>query len=326
MKEHWYFLREFESSDLVMEYIKKQHGYNPSKEKVYEITSSFSQGREFFESASKSDISVRPILQYYGVLSLSRGLILVLTKSARENSIKPSHGLAFLGWDKTFENISVKITNGTFLELIQSTENTSYFRSASSGVNWSISYPIPSIGAVISMGRLAYSFPDLDSQIRAWLGFEAPLVRFSAIKTSENAIDIVLDTMIDNESVKSIFPVDVFDDVKSVIVDGKQHVVIKEDDLPNIAQKWVSCFQTIGDMYIIPPISKDVRLNIVSTQFAVSYILCMISRYYPSVWQKVHRGISNDRIMPFALKILDLISDRYPQVIDDFLKAPYNFK
>lgn len=326
MKEHWYLLREFESSDLVMDYMRKRHGYSPSKEKVHEITSSFTQGREFFESASKSDVSVRPILQYYGILSLSRGLILVLSKSARENSIKPSHGLAFVGWDKKFENISVKITNGTFMELIKSTDNVSYFRCGSSGVNWSISYPIPSTGERISMEKLAYSFPDLADQIKAWLGHEVPIVGLSSVQFSENTIDLMLNTKIDNETLISIFPLDVFGDIESLNVDERQHVVIKEGESPNFAQKWVSCFQTIGDTYIVPPINKGLRLNLISTLFAASYILCMISRYHPSTWQKVHRGITNDRIMPYVLILMDLITDRYPQIIEDFLKAPYRFE
>lgn len=326
MKEHWYLLREFESSDLVIEYIKNRYGYSPSKEKAYEITSSFTQGREFFESAHKSDISVMPILQYYGILALSRGLILVLNKSARENSIKPSHGLAFVGWDKKFADISIKITKGTFLELIDATDNVSLFRCGSSGVNWSVSYPIPNTGECISMKKLAFCYPDLADQIKVWFGDVAPIVRFSTLKTTDDTIDLSLDSQIDNEIMKTIFPIDVFDDAKLLSVDDKHHVILKVGEYPNITQKWVSSFQTIGDAYLCPPICKDLRLNLVSTLFATSYILCMISRYHPSAWQKVHRGISNDRILPFVIKLLDLITDRYPQIIVDFLKSSDSFK
>ena len=92
MKNIWYYLREFESTDLIISHIKNKYNYQLPKNKANEIASAFTQGREFFKSCQRSDLSVMPILQYYGIIALSRGLILILNKDARENNIKPSHG------------------------------------------------------------------------------------------------------------------------------------------------------------------------------------------------------------------------------------------
>ena len=86
MNNVWHFLREFESKELVKRYIKNRYDYSINTSKAIEITSAFSQGREYFFNSNEADISVRPLLQYYGVVALSRGLILVLNKTARENN------------------------------------------------------------------------------------------------------------------------------------------------------------------------------------------------------------------------------------------------
>ena len=87
MNDTWHFLREFESKDLVKRYIKKKYDFELNSTKAYEIVSAFKQGRGYFDSVKVANISVKPFLLYYGIVSLSRGLILILNKKARENNI-----------------------------------------------------------------------------------------------------------------------------------------------------------------------------------------------------------------------------------------------
>jgi hypothetical protein len=178
MNDIWHFLKEFESKDIVKRFAKK-YDYNLNSSKALEINSAFIQGREYFSSSQKADISVRPLLQYYGVVALSRGLILILNKDARENNIIPSHGLKIKNWSDIsksgkIEDIILKSSNGTFNEVIKVTNNKSYFRAGSSGINWQASFEVPATEVEFSFKEIAFCFPDLKQSVKAWLDIEVP--------------------------------------------------------------------------------------------------------------------------------------------------------
>ncbi len=131
MEDTWLQFSFFESTDLIKQFYKKKHGLAMNSGKAKEIVSSFAQGREYFNSAKNASILVRPLLLYYGVLALSRGLILFLDHSTRENSLKKSHGLEVVNWGNELANgidklptLKVKLhRSGTFFELCQATSN-----------------------------------------------------------------------------------------------------------------------------------------------------------------------------------------------------------
>lgn len=77
----WEELSVYESHDFVGKWYKIRHGRTLNAVRTREIASSFTQGREYFASAKGAATSVRPLLFYYGVLSLSRGLILLLDRT-----------------------------------------------------------------------------------------------------------------------------------------------------------------------------------------------------------------------------------------------------
>ena len=68
MNNIWHYLREFESKEIIKRFILKKYNYNISTEKAIEINSAFIQGREYFTSSQNADISVRPLLLYYGLM------------------------------------------------------------------------------------------------------------------------------------------------------------------------------------------------------------------------------------------------------------------
>ena len=113
MSEAWQQLSLYESKDLVSGFYEGYHGGDITAEKAKEIKSHLAQGREFFSSASQTCELIRPLLICYGVLSLSRGLILFLDLISREGTISNSHGLGF-DWQRdrdrigTLRNISLK--------------------------------------------------------------------------------------------------------------------------------------------------------------------------------------------------------------------------
>ena len=89
----WEELSTFESRDYVGKWYPGRHGRQLNAARTSEIASCSTQGREYFVAATVAANSVRPLLHYYGVLSLSRGVILLRDKSKNEERLRPSHGL-----------------------------------------------------------------------------------------------------------------------------------------------------------------------------------------------------------------------------------------
>jgi YaaC-like protein len=100
----------------------------------YEIIAPLAQGRGFFASARQSSELVRPLLLYYGVYALSRGLILFLDARMHEYSLPPLHGITVEDWQNVLKgpasggidqlpDLPLKITGGTFEVLSKVTHN-----------------------------------------------------------------------------------------------------------------------------------------------------------------------------------------------------------
>ena len=173
MDKIWHKLYDYESKDLIERYIEKNHNRKASKRQITEISSNFIQGREFFRNSEKANFSVKPLLLYYGVNSISRGLILLLNPHLSESSLKPSHGLDTINWrdyisNNNIINLPVEIKKGAFYELIKETKNLSYLKLNSNGVNWNATFPMPNLNNRFTLSDLIQSFPDLTIEYNKW--------------------------------------------------------------------------------------------------------------------------------------------------------------
>lgn len=331
MNNIWHFLKEFESKEIVKRFINKKYNYELNTAKAIEINSAFTQGREYFSSSQKADISVRPLLQYYGVVALSRGLILILDKTARENNIVPSHGLKINNWPDVsksgkIEDIILKSSNGTFSELLRVTNNKSYFRAGSSAINWHVSYNIPSTESEFYFREISFCFPDLVQSVKAWLDIEVPSRVLNKLKVKDDKYELEIQGKYDKKLLELIFPLSSF---KELEIKAAGHICIVKfyaEQVPNICQRWVSAFQVIGDPCVVPPFKNNFFLNDISTMYSSSFVLGTISRYYPSTWNNINKGINNDSILPFAINYMDFIQDKFPQIIMDFIESPHDFE
>ncbi|SDY05087.1 YaaC family protein [Hymenobacter psychrophilus] len=333
MNNIWHFLRDFESKELIKRYVKNRFEYSINTSKAHEIASAFAQAREYFVSYEKADISVKPLLQYYGVIALSRGLVLILNKDSRENNIVPSHGLKIKNWNEVshsgkLEDIVLKTSKGTFIELIHATNNLSYFRVGSSGIGWKIKYGIPENEIEVLLKDIIYCFPDLSQSIDTWLDISIPSIQFEKSKSEEGIVEMEFRYWGSSDVIHTIFPVEKFDDldIKVNEVDSKAVVRFKNNRFITISQKWVSAFRNIGDPYVSPLFKNDVFINDISKMYSISFVLGTISRYYPATWGNINKGIANDSILPFAINMMDFIQDKYPRIVMDFIKAPYEFE
>ena len=128
MARTWYALHEYETLDITSRAYQARHHRRPSADQVRQITSNFIQGREYFLSSTSAARAVRPLLQYYGVLALARGLILFLNPTAREANLVQGHGLGAHEWVSTLQggirkivDLRVKLQKGIFHELLNAT-------------------------------------------------------------------------------------------------------------------------------------------------------------------------------------------------------------
>ncbi len=99
---HWKTISRFKSYDFVAKWYRKAHERSASAAKVRQINACFAHGREYFRNAADSEMNVKPLLLYYGVLSCCRGVTLANDPQKNEGNSPPplllrslNHSLSF---------------------------------------------------------------------------------------------------------------------------------------------------------------------------------------------------------------------------------------
>jgi len=335
MRDVWNELLEFESRDLLERFFKRYHNSDVNEWKVRQVSSNFIQGREYFRSAKEASITVRPLLLYYGIVSLGRGLTLMLKPKLNETNLKGSHGLEVKNWstvlsNRQFEDLQISVGEGSFSELLSGTQNRNYLRVGADAVNFSNALKMPEKECLINFRDLFNFLPDLNREFSVWINEPLPFLLYSPTHTTQGipnrTIISVYDTSVTDDLVEQIFPERYCPE--RTITRFERHVIIKYESAawaPNFTQKWHGAFG-LGELCIVPPLKDDVGLNSLGAMFAVSYVLGMMARYYPSTWISLGQVQRGDRILPLINRFLSFVQEVYPQAILDFLRAPYSFE
>mgnify|MGYP001472047640 CR=1 FL=1 len=324
----WNQLFEFESKDLLQQYFKDVYALEAMDWKVREISSNVIQAREYFRSTRLADISVKPLLLYYGVLSLSRALVLVLNPKKRECTLKASHGLSISNWSETiesrnFQKLRVVIGTGSFSETVIATENQMYFRFRSSAREFKAGLTIPPSGTEVDLEKVFMYLPDLYEEYQLWTGSQLP---FGLLEGSERIGDFLKFSLYKRnatrELAEQIFPVEYCKERQ--IEDNGETIKIKFKDEgtwgPNYAQKWYGVFD-MPELCVVPVLGNDIGFTSLSAMFLVSYVLGMMVRYYPTTWISIGSVQKGDRIFPLINRTLQLIEHKYPEIVLDYLQG-----
>jgi hypothetical protein len=89
-----------------------------------EIIAHLDQGQQYFRSAEIAGSLAGPLEQYYGVLAISRAIILYRDSQATEGTLEKKHGLsARLPNGGQIEDIEVVVDTGTFDQFLDATGN-----------------------------------------------------------------------------------------------------------------------------------------------------------------------------------------------------------
>lgn len=328
--EHWEVLRNYESYELIKKDYHDRHGRTPSTAHAREIAAPFAHARSYFTAAQHADQTVKPLLLYYGVLSLSRGLTLALSRGRRESTLAAAHGLSTLQWqnDLSADNPdfgALRVTvnqSGSFSELGQATEFCSLLRANSSAINHKLENSTVAPGAEYGLGDVISRIPALRDHYRRWRG-ESPCALFSA-KTTESPPEVIFNVTkaaylphVTREFCDELFRLSgcsfASESADNFAYQGTNDI----DQCPGVTDH-IGHFN-IGDVWLTARYPAGENLSNILTAFTLSYTLGMLVRYFPTQWTALVRSQVNDAALPSIVAAIDWIESEYPRLVLGFL-------
>lgn len=327
----WEQLSVFESHDFIFHWYETHNKRKPNASLIRSISSCFVQGREYFSSAANASLSVRPLLLYYGVISLSRGLILLRNSYAREATLKPSHGLEVVDWSNKLSNgissildLEIQATNGTFTELCEVTKNIQWTASWRKpdfveGHYW-IKWPQPQF----VNGAYKISFDDILSRdIHLISLYEKTTKRknkvyLSEILTNSSGIDVGIYrnplTDIDSNFFldNGFLPKNKGERLNMPILYKKFNHLDKNIPPENLPY---SEFIKNSGLFIVRDFQFGDKLSEILRIYLASYIIGMLVRYYPSIWISLIQNEKGDMPKPLIFSETKNIQQRFPNLV-----------
>jgi YaaC-like Protein len=332
LARHWELIANYESYELVKRDYERRHGRTPGTAHAREIAAPFSHARSYFRSARAAELTVKPLLLYYGIVSLSRGLTLLLSRSLRETALTPSHGLSARNWVASlagekpdFAALAIAINaGGTFGELFRATDGASLLRMGSSAVNYKYRGQVAAAGLEVTLGELLSRQPALQDHELRWTNATrcAPL----AIETEATAPHAIL-------KLQRYGKTHLTREVGDAILAGTPFEFLHEDaaavayrgpndlgSLPGLTDYANINFLGIGDLWLVGTYASGARLSTITALFALSYALGMLVRYFPTQWTALIKGQVDDAALPTLAAAVEFIEIGFPTVVVDFLE------
>lgn len=334
MKDTWEILAFYESRDLLYRTYEERFGQSPTRNKVEEITYHLAQGREYFSSAKQSALLVRPLLLYYGVLALSRALILFLDSGKRERGLKQGHGVDIPNWKGVLHKkseeqsinklaeLKLKFVKGTFTDLSQATKNEEQAEFV-----WINTYHIwQKNGTPELEPEYEITLKEVLARIQDIADFftvtfkERSCCYPAIIRGSSEQIDVHVSSedvrrnlelpnmdILSKSEICQIFPM--FRDAKQDS-DGAYKFGYGEscDKLPPIRN------DQQGNAFLVAPLSNGHVLSSLSFLYLISYATGMLARYYPSQWGRLIHGSKGDWLCPLIKSVLTIVEERFPEL------------
>lgn len=333
LRNPWETIANFESYELLRKMHGEKHGgKGPNVERSRDISASFVQARQYFDSAKSADRSVKPLLLYYGVASLSRGLVLYLTDKPFAENLTKGHGLSECQWHDVFpidkqdhhpdiSNLEIQVNqSGTFVEFLEAIRNRNLLRAAYSGVNWKSDLGIIPPNARFSLGDLMARLPDISEQYAKW---KEPL----AIKTARNNRDRSKTIFfvsrqpdfVNERLIKDILGTHLLEDLRS-----SDHFFVCNVNWPDVKRQITDRINErqsgIGEIYFMKEYPNSFCLAKGPQIFAISFILGMLVRYHPGAWMNIIQQRVGDAGLPSIQKTIEVIEGLFPRIVVDFLE------
>jgi hypothetical protein len=334
--EAWQTLLSLESRDVVAKWFKEIHKRELNDRRSKEIMAAARQAREFFRNSANSNFSVKPLLTFYGVASLSRSLALLFRKDGGEESLASGHGLetyscsTVLSCDvsaglSNIGDLKVRSCAGLFDDLVKATENTMTIHIRSSAVDWRIPYSVPSIGMQLQLKDLFVRLPDLAkaySTIASAKGFGSVNEMTFTDQTGLMA-KIICNDVSELRSAYTELGYQAEHSDKTLTLQATN--AIFQSHNPQFAHAYVDkMFGSIPHLYIVTPFPNGFRYSQLAMTYVLSYILGMLARYFPTHWIALVQGEKGDGLWPTINRAHHLVEHSFPELVSELIAEALN--
>lgn len=328
----WQRLLLLESRDAVDRTYLKIHGRALNARRSKEISAAARQAREFFRNAASADFSVKPLLTFYGVASLSRSLTLILRAEGGEEGLARGHGLEAVGWPQTLSgpvstslaalgNLRVRTCDGLFTDLVRHTRSRLCFHIRSSGVDWRLAYGSLSGGHEVSLRDLLERLPDLKADV-ASLGIEPRYASVHEITYSLEAGFAAKVVAEDFERFRGGYEPAGYEVKLSgteATLTGSAEVFGSET--PQFIHTYVQkTFGSIPHLFIADRFADKVCHSQLGVTYLLSYFLGMLCRYFPTHWISLIQGEKGDAHWPILNRAQHYVEQAYPELVIELLQ------
>jgi len=337
----WAQLAMYESAELAGRQLVARHGVELDSVVAEETAAYVTQGRQYFESAGEAGINIRPLLLYYGVMSLCRAIVLCASGGAKEFALAKHHGLRAVAWDKGISDGTASLLDlamtawpGTFTQLGQVTGNTDH--ALVHGV-YEQRISVRQDGTVptddwiktfsLTIGETLARIPDLQDVYEATLSTRAACHPTYVRWYPGTQVDYVfLPTRLGLPTVpyvREAFRIH----ADERITENDSHSWLRQ--VPNVEfhinqnnsplplRDYVPPIRNDRRMfpYLVEPIGEDGVLSTLSTLFVLSFGLGSLARYHPLFWKRLTGGATGDHLVPLIHAALETVEWLVPKLV-----------
>ncbi|MEH2392840.1 MAG: YaaC family protein [Nostoc sp.] len=334
--EIWQQLLSLENRDITYQRFKRIHSHELNARRAREMNAAAKQSREYFRNASNSNYSVRPLLTFYGVASLSRALLLLLKERGGEEGLTASHGLETVGWSNIMSgditaglqglrNLKIRTTPGLFSDFVTHTNNRISIHVNSSGVDWRLSYDVPNLRQEFSVDDLFSRTPDLQKDYSNI----SEVTKYAFINQMTYSADAGFSAKVRAKPF-SLFQ-DVYEGFGYTVESDSDWVTLTCDadtfarNLPMFIHTYMhKTFGSIPSLHITEPFSPSTRYSQLCITYMISYVLGMLVRYYPTHWISLIQGDKGDSLWPTMNRAQQLVEQSFPELVTELISDILN--
>ncbi len=327
----WHRLSRFESFDYVESWYEFTYHKPITPPKVTQVNAFFSQGREFFRNASLADLSVKPLLLYYGILSLARGTVLLRDPEKTEDSLEKRHGLQPVDWKQTLMDglqgiidLKAKAVKGTFLETLSACPNEHRVQYTEDSRLLTAEYDLGVLDfasgkSTITLGDLLSRMVSTSSEYSGITGrtsnWKPAIVRSQENCTYFGFLTTIPESLSDNSKndYLSIESIDInFGSGSPAVVPALKFQHLADGSHQNAFPVFHQMKES-PVVHVVLPFPNGDRISEFYQLYLTSYILGMLARYYPSKWTSVLRGGPGDFSQPLLTRAVEAIEADFPK-------------
>ena len=319
---HWKTISRFESHDFVANWYRKAHGRHANAAKMRQINACFAHGLEYFRNAGRAEMSVKPLLLYYGVLSCCRGVILANNPGQKEESLKPRHGLETVNWQHTLSGgisnvleLRIQATDGTFGELVDvcwhrnelqvfcgPTNEIGSIRQPLGDMRFATDESYMTLDDLLSrLLQTGMAYPDLT-------GRQAKMFDGAILASHPPGVHLAFPMGIPDELGRLADGKDVYVGSSNQVAPvfrrsddaGDTLIFISRPGLTYLNALPVSHYVSEG-MVVILDFPNGDKLTEFIKLYLMSYALGMLARYHPSMWTALLRNEKGDFAQPLLV-------------------------